>query len=311
MVEIHWRALIAPLNKPDAVGRKIVMGSTPKARPLPLPLRYAPADWGGHAGAIAVGSIERVWVDSNNLWGEGRFDLYDQATQEVVRKVKNGFVRHISADIEPGTNKLMAATIVDIPAFEDAEIKSINIPGDDGSVTDESIAVSDDFDSDRLVAFAFRVVGDTGLPFSSRGREWSSSDAVARVLEWAGGPENLDVNRFRQAFLYEVPDADPYTVDAYRFPFADVVDGKLVAVPSAVFKVATKHDGVDSADIPESDKETIRRRVSALYRRMSDDFGDPGLVSPFEHRDFAVIGEQFAVASRLVHRELALLKGGM
>lgn len=310
MVEIHWRGLIAPLNKPDAVGRKIVMGSTPKARPLPLPLRYAPADWGGHAGAVAVGSIERVWVDSNNLWGEGRFDLYDQATQEVVRKVKNGFVRHISADIEPSTGKLMAATIVDIPAFEDAEIKSIHIPDDDESGLDVPTGSTDDFDSARLVAFAFRVVGDTGLPFSSRGREWSSSDAVARVLEWAGGPENVDVNRFRQAFLYQAEGADPGNLDDYQFPFADVVDGRLVAVPSAVFALAGS-GGVDATNIPESDKETIRRRVSALYRRMSDDFGDPSLVSPFEHRDFAVIGEQFASASRLVYRELALLKGGM
>jgi hypothetical protein len=247
-------------------------------------------------------------VDSNNLWGEGRFDLHDTAAQEVIRKVKNGFVRHISADIEPGTNKIMAATIVDIPAFEDAEIKSIHIPDDESA--DYEPTESDDFDSARLVAFSFRVVGDTSLPIASRDHEWSSSDAVARVLAWAGGPENLDVNRFRQAFLYQVADADPNDIDAYRFPFADVVDGKLVAVPSAVF-VAAGSCGVDGANIPESDKETIRRRVSALYRRMSDDFGDPSLVSPFEFRDFAVIGEQFAAASRLVRRELALLKGGM
>jgi len=298
MVEVHWRALIAPLNKPDAAGRKIAMGSTAKVRPLPIALRYAPADWGGHAGAISVGTIDRVWVDSGALWGEGRFDLYDTAAREVVRKVQNGFVRHISADIEPGTFKLMAATIVDIPAFEDAEIKSINIP--------EVVAEREE---PELMAFAFRVVGDMELPFTDRGREWDSGAAVGRVFEWAGG-DDLDINRFRRAFLYQDPDADPATRGAYKLPFADVVDGELRAVPRGVFAIAGGR-GVDAADIPESDKETIRRRVGALYRRMAKQFDDPSLVSPFERQSMAGVSVEFAAARRRVQRELALLEGGV
>lgn len=296
MAEVHWRALIAPLNKPDAAGRKIVMGGTAKVRPLPIPLRYAPADWGGHAGAVAVGTIDRVWVDSGSLWGEGRFDLYDPAARDVVRKVQNGFVRHVSADIEPGTSKLMAATIVDIPAFEDAEIKSISIP----AVVEEP----------ELMAFAFRVVGDMDLPFASREREWDSASAVRRVFEWAGG-DDLDINRFRRAFLYQDEDADPATKGAYKLPFADVIDGELRAVPRGVFAVAGGR-GVDAADIPESDKETIRRRVNALYRRMAEAFDDPSLQSPFEKaREMSVMAERFAQVQRMVRRESALLEGGV
>jgi len=295
MAEVHWRALIAPLNTPDAAGRKIMMGSTAKFRPLPIPLRYAPADWGGHAGAISVGTIDRVWLDSGALWGEGRFDLYDQAARDVVRKVQNGFVRHVSADIEPGTSKLMAATIVDIPAFEDAEIKSIHIP---------EVVVEPE-----LVSFAFRVVGDMDLPFADRGREWDSGAAVGRVFEWAGG-DDLDINRFRRAFLYQDEDADPETRGAYKLPFADVVDGELRAVPRAVFAVAGGR-GVDAADIPESDKETIKRRVSALYRRMAKFFDDPSLESPFERQSMAGVSDEFATARRRVRRELALLEGGV
>jgi len=297
MLDVHWRALIAPLNRPDAAGRKIVMGSTPKVRPLPLALRYAPADWGGHAGAIGVGNIDRVWIDGSDLWGEGRFDLADPSAQEVIRKVENGFVRHISADIEPGTGKLMAATIVDIPAFETAEIKQINIP---------RTVPSDD---SELVAFAFRVVGDMDLPFTDRNREWDASAAVGRVLAWAGGDE-FDVNKFRRAFLYQDEDEDPRTRGAYKLPFADVVGGELRAVPRAIFAIAGGR-GVNASDIPESDKETIRRRVSAQYRRMADFFGDPSLVSPFERQDMAVSAEVFAAARRLVDRQLAFLRGGL
>lgn len=295
MAEVHWRALIAPLNKPDAAGRKISMGSMPKARPLPLPLRYAPADWGGHAGAITVGSIDRVWVDSGSLWGEGRFDVLDPAAQEVIRKVENGFVRHVSADIESGSGNLMAATIVDIPAFADAEIKSINVP----HVSAEP----------ELMAFAFRVVGDMDLPFADRERAWDSSAAVQRVFDWAGG-DDLDINKFRRAFLYQDEDADPATKGAYKLPFADVIDGELRAVPRGVFAVAGGR-GVDAASIPDSDKETIRRRVSALYRKMAKAFNDDSIVSPFDRQEMAAVGDRFAAARRVARRQIALLDGGL
>lgn len=298
MAEVHWRGLIAPLNKPDAVGRKIAMGSMPKARPLPVALRYAPADWGGHHGAIAVGLVDRVWVDSGNLWGEGRFDVADPAAAEVIRKVEDGFVRHLSADIEPGTGKLLAVTIVDIPAFEDAEIKSINIP---------RVIERDD---SELVAFAFRVVGDMGLPFADRERAWDSSAAVDRVHQWASDADgSLNVAKYRRAFLYQDADSDPENKGSYKLPFADVIDGELVAVPRGIFAAAGGR-GVDSADIPSSDKETIKRRISALYRKMAAEFDDPSLVSPFERQSMAVDGvDRFAVR-RAVEREIVLLKGG-
>lgn len=295
MTEVHWRALLAPLGKPDAAGRKINMGGTAKHRRLPLPFRYAPADWGGHAGAVSVGSIDRVWLAGGSLWGEGRFDLLDKTTQEVIRKVKNSFVRHVSVDIEPSTHKLLAATIVDIPAFEDAEIKSIYIPDDLSSMED---APEPELE---LMQFRFRVVGDMDLPFADEGREWDSSAAVSRVFEWAGGADGLDVNRFRRAFFYQNEDADPETKAAYKLPFADVVDGELVAVPRAIFAVAGGH-GVDAANIPDSDKVTIRRRVAALYRKL-------GRTSPWEMAVSNV--ERYAVAQRVARRAIALTNAGV
>jgi len=289
MTDVQWRGVIAPLNTPDAVGRKIKMVGGPNTRRLPLPLRYQPADWGAHTGAVQVGSIDRVWIEDSKLWGGGRFDVADATAADVVRKIRNGFVRHMSADIEPVSGRLMGATIVDIPAFEDAEIKSLS----PGEVEPE------------LVAFAFRVVGDTGLPFASREREWDSAAATARVFEWAGG-DDLDVNKYRRAFLYQDEDANPKLKGSYKLPFADVIDGELKAVPRAVFAVAGGR-GVNAADIPASDKETIKRRVSALYRRMAKDFDDPGLKAPWDSGSMAVVDpETFGAAVRANRVAVAL-----
>lgn len=270
MAEIQWRGVIAPLHTPDAVGRTIKMAGAPKTRKLPLPLRYQPADWGAHTGAVQVGSIERVWIDGKELWGEGRFMDDDEQAFQVMRKIRNGFVRHISADIEPGTDKLMAATIVDIPAFEQAEIKYVSMP--EPQLEEEP----------ELVAFAFRVVGDMGLPIGDRERAWDSSAAEKRVAAWAGG-DDFDPNKYRRAFLYQDEDSDPKLKGSYKLPFADVVDGTLTAIPRAVFAVAGVLQGSrGGVSIPESDQATIKNRVTALYRKMAKKFNDPSITPPWD-----------------------------
>lgn len=299
MAEVHWRALIAPVNVKDAGGRSIPMGSTARYRRLPLPFRYQREDWGGHSGAVQVGNIDRVWMENGALWGEGTFDLDDPLAQDVVRKIRSGFVRHVSADIEPGSSKLMGATIVDIPAFEDAEIKEILVPELDVVVPD---------DARELMSFAFRVVGDLKLPFAERDRPWDEQAASDRVEAWASdGDGSFDPGMYRRAFLYVDEGADPELKGSYKLGFADVIDGELTAVPRAIFAVAGGR-GVDAADIPGSDKTTIKTRVSELYKRMGVEFDDPSLRAPWDREDDASddggefasddLVERFAVAKR-------------
>lgn len=255
--DVNWRGVMAVLNTADAAGRKIVQkGTMPLARKLPLSLRYKPADWPGHNGAVNVGSIDKVWLEGNKLWGQGRFDFADRSALDVVRKVRNGFVRHMSADIEPGTYKLMATTVLDVPAFEDAQFTAINVPE---QVIQESQEVAPP--EDRLVPFSFRVVGDMDLPLASREREWDSAAAKTRVAAWAGG-DDLDPAKYRRAFLYQDEDSDPSLKGSYKLPFADVIDGELTAVPRGLFAVAGVLEGArGGVDIPQSDQDTIRRRV--------------------------------------------------
>jgi len=133
-----------------------------------------------------------------------------------------------------------------------------------------------------LDAKAKAVSGKTSLGIAPRDREWDAAAADRRVREWAGAEDEPNA-KYRQAFFYYDEEA-PENFGSYKLGFADVVDGELQAVPRGIFAVAGGR-GVDAADIPEDDKEAIKTKVNHYYERMSDEFGDDSLVSPFEKSD--------------------------
>lgn len=119
-----------------------------------------------------------------------------------------------------------------------------------------------------------------GLTLTARSRAWDASAAVGRVRRWAGGPvkENVDFNKYFKAFMWR-DGSDPENFGSYKLPYADFVEGRLVAVPRGIFAVAVALNGVD---IPESDKATIRNVVSRWYAQMRRAFNDDSIVPPWE-----------------------------
>ena len=132
--EVPCHGVLAPENKPSGDGRMFADDSL-SARDLPLPLRWVHQDVGSHDGAVIVGRIDRVWRDNGLIKWDGVFDDSPEA-YEAVRQIANGVLRGISVDatdaiMREGDDqdvtvfeyaKLAAATLVAIPAFEDAFI---------------------------------------------------------------------------------------------------------------------------------------------------------------------------------------------
>ncbi|MFR9675813.1 phage minor head protein [Streptomyces sp. TR02-1] len=142
-------------------------------------------------------------------------------------------------------------------------------------VADEG-ALSEDYQVGESAA-VFTVVGDTDLPFAPRGTKWDGSGAKKRILAWADG----DVSKMRKAFLYRDPDKDPATRAAYKFPFADVRDGRLEAVFAGVQSCAAF---LESGDISEKDRDAIRKKLTTLYNRAARDFDDDGIKPPWKKK---------------------------
>lgn len=158
LTQVGWRGVLAPMGVRSGDGRMLAPpAGAPNARNLPLPLLYQQATGPGHTNSVVVGSITRVWAQDGSLMGEGVFDLGDDTARDVVRKISSGFHRWVSvgvdddsaemqywrgeqqlelaevamsedlADIQAVTVftawRLMSATLVAEPAFQEAVIE--------------------------------------------------------------------------------------------------------------------------------------------------------------------------------------------
>lgn len=104
------------------------------------------------------------------------------------------------------------------------------------------------------------------LDLADRSREWDGDAARRRVREWAGGDE-VDFDKYSQAFV--VVDGPKENLTSYKLPFADIIDGKLMAVPRGIFAVAAVLQGArGGVDLPRGDLQRARGPIGRYYRKM-------------------------------------------
>jgi hypothetical protein len=107
------------------------------------------------------------------------------------------------------------------------------------------------------------------LPLADRDRRWDADAADKRVRAWAGA-EDAPNDRYRKAFLwYDGERRDEFT--AYKLPIADVVDGKLRAVPRGVMAAAGVIDGArGGVDVPRDDEARLRHHLERYYAKLGE-----------------------------------------
>jgi len=111
------------------------------------------------------------------------------------------------------------------------------------------------------------IVPYQDLPLADEGRAWDGPAAQQRVKAWAGGDE-VDYDKYRRAFIWYDSD-DPEKLGSYKLGIADIIDGRLTAVPRGVFAVAGVLMGArGGVDIPEADVARCKAHVARYYRKM-------------------------------------------
>jgi len=123
-------------------------------------------------------------------------------------------------------------------------------------------------------AEAGKSVSQVEVPLADRERSWDRDAAEKRVRRWAKAEDEPN-QRYRRAFLwYDGDRANQFT--AYKLPIADVIDGKLKAVPRAVMAVAQVLEGArGGVRLPDKDVAGVRRNVERYYEKMGEE-------APFE-----------------------------
>ncbi|MGW1838567.1 hypothetical protein [Streptomyces sp. NPDC002067] len=105
-----WTGTIALVNEWSADGRMLQLAEDAPVdvRPLPLPVTVQYVTGRGHDGAtVGLMTLDEVWRDGSRLMGRGRIDTEDPEGTALVRKVRGGFFRFVSADIDRADGRVV------------------------------------------------------------------------------------------------------------------------------------------------------------------------------------------------------------
>ncbi len=107
------------------------------------------------------------------------------------------------------------------------------------------------------------------LPLADRDREWDGAAAEKRVRAWAGAEDEPN-EKYRDAHVWYDADAKG-NFTAYKLLIADVVGGKLVAVPRGVFAAAAVMQGSrGGVDLPAKDVDRVKSHLAKYYTKLDD-----------------------------------------
>lgn len=143
--QVAWHGVLAPLGVWSGDRRRLSSEEGAIThRDLPVPLRNVAADNGAHDGAVAVARIDRIFAEDGLIKAEGIFHDSPEA-DEAIGMLAAGIRRGVSVDLddleamavdidgkfeEDGSpaqgmevrGRIAAATLVDIPAFQEAYV---------------------------------------------------------------------------------------------------------------------------------------------------------------------------------------------
>ena len=114
---------------------------------------------------------------------------------------------------------------------------------------------------------AVTAFGD--LPLADRDRAWDGDAAEKRVRAWAKAEDEPN-EKYRDAHVWYDADAKE-NFTAYKLLIADVIDGRLRAVPRGVFAAAAVMQGSrGGVDVPDKDRDRIKSHLAKYYKKLDD-----------------------------------------
>ncbi|ONK13148.1 NUDIX domain-containing protein [Streptomyces sp. MP131-18] len=96
-----WEGPITWTNTWSADGRMLTPYDEVPVRPLPLSVGVQWRIDEGHRGAeVGLMRLDEVWRDGDAVWGRGQIDMEDPDGPRLARKIREGYLRFVSADVD-------------------------------------------------------------------------------------------------------------------------------------------------------------------------------------------------------------------
>lgn len=199
----RWEGVIAREGEMTGDGRLIEDGAL-RWDDLPIPLRVAFKDVGGHDGAEVCGRIETVERrDGGDIYATGTFDLGSAVGAEAFRQVSEKMSNGVSIDTDDVTFRIMAKA--DMPEADVADSGDEADP--EGRVKVAAMSSSDELtviESARL-----RAATLVAVPAFATARVYAAGQAPS-----GSKTSELDENGDSGAEMARSADADPLSRDS-------------------------------------------------------------------------------------------------
>ena len=113
------------------------------------------------------------------------------------------------------------------------------------------------------------VTAFQNFPLADRDREWDGSAAEKRVRTWAGAEDEPN-KKYRDAHVWYDNDKKS-NFNGYKLLIADVIDGRLMAVPRGVMAAAAVMQGSRGGiDLPRRDIDRVKSHLAKYYAKMGE-----------------------------------------
>ena len=186
----RWEGVIAREGEMTGDGRLIEAGAL-RWDDLPIPLRVAFKDVGGHDGAEVCGRIETVERrDNGDIYATGTFDLGSAIGTEAFRQVSEQMSNGVSIDTDDVTFRIMAKADMPEADVADSGNDSDDEPDPDGRVKIAAMSSSDELmviESARL-----RAATLVAVPAFATARVYAAGQAPANPVEDSEPEETME-----------------------------------------------------------------------------------------------------------------------
>lgn len=200
------------------------------------------------------------WTDNKGLQYKALVDSEHPLSVEVYKAVKSGRINQHSIGFGPPW-KVSTDKATGYPKYTEVYLDHhsvVNKGANPATITVET------FGADNGELIEWGALPYQNLPLADTARAWDASGAAKRVKAWAGD----DMGKYAKAFMW-VDSEKKENVTAYKLGYADIIDGKLTAIPRGIFAIAAVLKGArGGVDIPESDISKIKAHVKKYYNKM-------------------------------------------
>lgn len=188
----RWEGVIAREGEMTGDGRLIEDGAL-RWDDLPIPLRVAFKDVGGHDGAEVCGRIETVERrEGGDIYATGTFDLGSAVGAEAFRQVSEQMSNGVSIDTDDVTFRIMAKADMPEADVADSGNSSDGEADPDGRVKVAAMSSSDELtviESARL-----RAATLVAVPAFATARVYAAGQSPAKPSEDAEPEETLEAS---------------------------------------------------------------------------------------------------------------------